>query len=130
MIKRIALCFAVAVLAFALSGCGTEPSESEPVTVAYWAKKIAYAYREKEANTGRFGEVLGYDHYIVFGVVNDDGGITECKEQCDYGYFNVHSLNVSESDYGYIWYTAVNGAIADYDFYLTADMMENWGGNQ
>ena len=59
MIKRIALCFAVAVLAFALSGCGTEPSESDPVTVTYWAKKIAYAYREKEADTGRFGDVLG-----------------------------------------------------------------------
>lgn len=114
-----------------LCSCGSDTStQPEPASEPYsYAVKIAYAYKEREANTTRFGEITSYKTYIVYGLLYDNGEVIENRERCSPGWNEIHSMNVSQSEYSYLWVTAQNGAVIDYDFYLTPDMLQNLGGN-
>lgn len=132
MIRKIAgtVC-ALLIAVSVLCSCGSDadtPPEPTPAPYSY-AVKIAYAYKEREANTTRFGEITSYKTYIVYGLIYDNGEIIENRERWSYGWNEIHSMNVSQSEYSYLWVTAQSGAVIDYDFYLTPDMLQNLGGN-
>lgn len=119
------------IIAAVLSSCGSDnstPAPEPPPDLYSYAVKIAYAYKEKEANTTRFGEITSYETYIVYGLLYESGQVVEERENCGYGWGQVHSINVSQSDYSYLWVTAEDGKVLDYDFYLTPDMLQSLGG--
>lgn len=113
-----------------LCSCGSDTDTTpEPTPAPYsYAVKIAYAYKEREANTTRFGEITSYKTYIVYGLLYDNGEVIENRERWSSGWNAIHTMNVSQSEYSYLWVTAQNGAVIDYDFYLTPDMLQNLGG--
>lgn len=127
------LCFVLMFVLTFLCSCGSEEAgQPEPTPAPYaYAVKIAYAYKEREAITTRFGEIVSYDTYLVYGLLHEDGRVTETRELCDYYYWDdLHSINISQSEYSYLWVVAQDGKVLDYDFYLTSDMLENIGGTR
>lgn len=121
---------------FLLSSCECEPDNI--VTEQYtFERQIAYIFYNTEERTNNFGGVTGHDTYLIYGVVEPDGKITEYKDCVDYcGYVESHTITVSDRDY--VLYTTnktINYTtewskeeVIDYDFYLTEETLKNIGG--
>lgn len=118
---------------FLFSSCEDEPDEVvfEQYT---FERQIAYIYYYTEVDTTRFGDVVGYDKYLVYGIIEPDGNVTEYEDYADYyNYSESHTITFSDRDY--VLYTVkrtinytdewYKEEIIDYDFYLTEETLKD-----
>ena len=142
--KCIAIVVTLIVCIILFCSCGSTAnlgSESENAhnhtkETYTFERDLAYLYYENIPITNNFGGVIRNENHLMFGVVNPYGTVDNNDDNTNvYGYYDAHTLNVS--DRSYVKYTATrivcdicgsfNDTIVDYDFYLSNEMMSQIG---
>lgn len=135
-VKKIFLIVSLILSLFLFSSCEYEPDNI--VTEHYtFERQIAYIYYNVEEKTNNFGGTIEHDKYLVYGIIEPDGKVTEYKDCVDYyNYKESHTITVSDRDY--VLYTVertinytdewYREEVVDYDFYLTEETLKNIGG--